>query len=241
MMRFVRPLDFGNEPLCMNRSQHFFRYLWRVNAVLIFIAAAAIAFGAGALFVGYLGGLAAGNREPASGLLVAGPQADPGLFLTGANLLPGTQVMRASLVVYRAGGGFSSGGYSDTRNLLFVAAGDKTARWLLPDHQHVITDSVDIMADEDDARLKRIVAAAALVRPSGDQRDAATGRLLLCDPAGRRIIDVANGVRKLHVASVLNGEVSLRYERDHHLMLVRFDAASLLQRGEEQVDVPQLR
>jgi hypothetical protein len=146
-------------------------------------------------------------------------------------------------VVYRAGGGFSSssgGGYSDTRNLLFIEAGDKTARWLLTDHQHVITESVDIMADEDDARLKRIVAVAAFVKPSGEQ-DAATGRLLLCDPAGRRIIAVADGVRKLHDASVINGEVSLLYERERHLMAAKFDGASLVKRGEEQVEVPQLK
>jgi hypothetical protein len=148
--------------------------------------------------------------------------------------------MRASLVVYRPGGGFSSGGYSDTPNLLFVEAGDRTARWLLPDHQHVIADRVDIIADEDDARLKRIVAAAALVKPFGEQRDAATGRLLLCDPAGRRIIDIASGVRKLHVASVLNGVVTLLYERERHLMVAKYDGASLVKRGEEQVDVPQL-
>jgi hypothetical protein len=227
----------------MTRSQRFFRYLWRVNAVLIFIAAAAIASGAAALFVGYLGGLVAGNREPEPGLLVAGPQPDPGLVLTGADLLPGTQVVRASLVVYRAGGGFSSssGGYSDTRNLLFIEAGDKTARWLLTDHQHVITESVDIMADEDDARLKRIVAVAAFVKPSGEQQDAAKGGLLLCDPAGRRIIAVADGVRKLHDASVINGEVSLLYERERHLMVARFDVASLAKRGEDQVEVPQLK
>jgi hypothetical protein len=239
-MRFVRPLDFGNEPLRMSRSQRFFRYLWRVNAVLIFIGAAAVASGAGALFVGSLGGLVTGNREPPSGLLVAGPQADPGLFLTEANLLPGTQVMRASLMASSGGGGFSSSGYSDTRNLLFVEAGDKTARWLLPDHQHVITESVDIMADEGDARLKRIVAAAAIVKASGERRDAATGRLLLCDPAGRRIVVVADGVRKLHVASVLNGEITLLYERDRRLMVARFDGASLVKRPEEQVEVPQL-
>jgi hypothetical protein len=88
MMRSVRPLDFGSELLRMNRSQGFFRSLWRVNAVLTFVAAAAVALVAGALLAGYLGSLVAGNREPAPSPLVAGPRADPGLFLTEASLLP---------------------------------------------------------------------------------------------------------------------------------------------------------
>ncbi len=225
----------------MSRSPRVFRYLWRVNAVLIFVAAGTVTLGAGALLIDYLRSLVTTKEEAPSGLLVAGPHADPGLFLTQATLLPGTRVMRASLMVDRAASGFSSGGHSDTRNLLFVETGDKTARWLLPDNQHVIEDTTDIVADEEDAKPKRIVAVAALVKPSVDPRDVAKGRLLLCDPAGRRIVEVAEGVRRLHVASLLNGEVSLLYERDRHLRVARFDAVSLAKRGEEQVDVPQLR
>jgi hypothetical protein len=224
----------------MNRSRRFFRYLWRANAVLIFVAAGVVTLGAGALLVGSLQGLMPGTRDESPGLLVAGPQADPGLFLTQATLLPGTRVMRASLMVDRAPSGFSSGGYSDTRNLLFVEDGDTTGRWLLPDNRQVIADTTDIAADEHDVRLKRIVAIAAVVRPSVDPRGAANGRLLLCDPAGRRVVEVAQGVRRLHVASVASGEVSLLYERGRRLIMARFDGASLAKRGEQQVDVPQL-
>jgi hypothetical protein len=148
--------------------------------------------------------------------------------------------MRASLVHHRSGG-FSSGGYSDTRNLLFVEAGDKSARWLLPDNRHVIVDNSDIFADANESRARHIVATAALVKPSADSSGVATGKLLLYDPAGRRIVEVAGGVRRLHVASILNGEVSLLYEQDRHLMVARFDPVSLVKRGEEQVEVPQLR
>jgi hypothetical protein len=225
----------------MSRSQRLFRYLWRVNAVLILVAAGAITFGVGALLVAEFGNRAAMKRESEAGLAVADPQADPRLSLAPAILLSGTQVMRAPLMLYRGGGGFSSGGYSETRNFLFVERGDKTARWLLPDNQHVISDNSDIVVDEDDPKAKHILASAALVKPATDQLDVAKGKLLLFDPAGKRIVEVADGVRKIHVASVVNGEVSLLYERDRRLVLARYDGASLTKLGEEQIDVPQLK
>ena len=225
----------------MNRSQRAFRYLWRANAVLIFVAASTVTLGAGALLAGFLRDLASTGQGPPSGLIQAGPEAAPGLFLTQATLLPGTLVMRASLIVDRASGGYSSsGGTSDTRNLLFVEAGEKAARWLLPDNRQVIVDSTDIMAGGCDSKLNRLVAVAALVKPSAEQRDVAKGQLLLADPSARRIVNVADGVRRLHVASLLDGEVWLLYERGRHLVRVSFDGASLAKRGEEQVDVPPL-
>lgn len=225
----------------MDRSQRAFRYLWRANAILIFVAAGAVTVGAGALVTGFLLDLATTEQGPPSGLIQAGPEAAPGLFLTQATLLPGTRVMRASLMVDRAAGGYSSsGGASDTRNLLFVEVGDKAARWLLPDNRQVIVDSTDIMAGGCDTKLNRLVAVAALVKPSAEQRDVAKGQLLLADPSARRIVKVADGVRRLHVASLLDGDVWLLYERDRHLVRVSFDGASLAKRGEEQVDVPPL-
>jgi hypothetical protein len=225
----------------MSRSQRVFRYLWRVNAVLILVAAGAITFGVGALLVAEFGSRAAMKREAEAGIAVAGPQADPRLSLAPATVLPGTQIIRAQLMLYRGGGGFSSGGYSETRNLLFVEPGEKQARWLLRDNQHVISDNPDIVVNEDDPKAKRILATAALVKPSADQLDVAKGRLILFDPAGKRIVEVADGVRKIHTASVVDGEVSLLYERDRRLVLARYDGASLARRSEEQIDVPQLK
>ncbi|SRR6266481_9223638 len=38
----------------MRRSQKLFRYLWRISAILILLAAGAITFGSGALLIGEL-------------------------------------------------------------------------------------------------------------------------------------------------------------------------------------------
>jgi hypothetical protein len=225
----------------MSRSQRLFRFLWRVNAFLILVAAGAITFGVGAFLVAEFGSRSAMKREAAAGLAVADPQADPRLSLAPAIVLSGTHVMRAQLVLYRGGGGFSSGGYSETRNLLFLEPGDKAARWLLPDNQHAITDNPDVVAHEDDEKEKRIVATAALIKAASDQLDVATGKLLLFDPPAKKIVEVAAGVRKIHVVSLVNGEISLLYERERRLVMARYDATTLLRRGEEQIDVPQLK
>jgi hypothetical protein len=89
-----------------------------------------------------------------------------------------------------------------------------TARWLLQDNNHVISESPDLMADEDGQRAKRALATAALVKPTSNDPEVSSGRLLLFDPPGRKVMEVANGVRKLHVASYTNGEITLLYERD---------------------------
>ena len=225
----------------MSKPQKFFRYLWRVNAVLIMVAAGAITFGVGALLVAEFGTRSAMRREAAAGPPIAGPEADPHLSLGQASLVPGTHVMRAQLLRYRSGGGFSSSGYSETSNILFLEPAEKTARWLLPDNQHVVSDNPDLIADEEDPKAKRTVATAALVKPATDDLDVVKGRLILFDPPGRRVVEVAEGVRKLHVASLAGGEVSLLYERDRRLVLATFDASSLAKRTEQEVDVPQLK
>ncbi len=94
----------------MMKSQKFFRYLWRINAVLILVAAGAVTFGVGALLVGEFGARAARSREAEAGIPVvaAGPNAR--LSLGRASVVAGTDVMRADLSLNRGGEGFSSGG-----------------------------------------------------------------------------------------------------------------------------------
>jgi hypothetical protein len=55
----------------MSKSQKLFRYLWRINAVLILFAAGAITFGVGALLIGEFGGRTARSREAEAGIPVA--------------------------------------------------------------------------------------------------------------------------------------------------------------------------
>jgi hypothetical protein len=222
----------------MRKSQNFFRYLWRVNAVLILLAAGAITFGVGALLVGEFGARAARNREAEAGIPVVAADSNAHLSLGRASVVAGTDVMRADLSLNRGGAGFSSGGYTETRNILFIEPGQKVARWLLPDNDHVIADSSDII-DDTDRNAKRMIATAVLVKSTMASPETAAGRLLLFDPPGRKIVEVASNVREIHLASLSGGELTILYERNRRFVLAAFDPGSLAKRREQEIDVPQ--
>ncbi len=235
------------------RSQTFFRYLWRIDAVLILLAAGAITFGVVALLVGEFGARAARNREAEAGIPVVAADSSAPLSLGRASAVAGTDVMRADLSLNRGGAGFSSGGYTETRNILFIEPGQKVARWLLPDNDHVRTrplnirkqesvgpkigDSSDI-TDDTDHNAKRMIATAVLVKATTGSPETAVGRLLLFDPPGRKIVEVASNVREIHLASLAGGELTILYERDRRLVLAAFDPRSLEKRREQEIDVP---
>jgi hypothetical protein len=225
----------------MSKAQRFFRYLWRVNAVLILVAAGAIAFAVGTLLVAEFGARSARRRVADAGPLVAGSESDPRLVLGSASVVAGTEFMRAELVLHRGGAGFSSGGYAEIRNVLFIEPGEKAGRWLLPDDDHVIAESFDLVTNEDDPKTKRTVATVALVKPSTGTPEAATGKLLLFDPSGRSVVEVADGVRESHVALLSGRELTILYERERRLILATFEPGSLTKRGEHTIDVPPLK
>ena len=221
------------------KSQKFFRYLWRIDAVLILLAAGAITVGVGALVAAEFGGRAAMRRNVQAGVPVATePRQD--LSLGRAEAIQGSAVLRADLTVSREGAGFSSGGYSETRNILFIDPAQKAAYWLLPDNDHVIGERSDVK-DEKDPRRERIVATAVLVKPRTDHPESATGRLLVFDPSGKNVIEVATEVRDLHVATLNGGDLTLLYERGRHLVSAVFDPLSLAKKREQEIDVPQLK
>lgn len=105
------------------KSQKFFRYLWRIDAVLILAATGIITLGVGSLLLEEFTGRAAGVRDARQGISVGAPESNMRLSLGRAVLVPGTNVMRADLVVNREGKGFnSSGGYAAiTRRGIFFS------------------------------------------------------------------------------------------------------------------------
>lgn len=221
------------------KAQKFFRYLWRIDAVLILFATGAIALGVGSLLFEEFGGRTANRRNAEAGVPVAaGPRVD--LLLGHAQAVPGTAVLRADLTVTRDGKGFSSGGYSETRNILFIDPAQKSAYWLLPDNDHVIRERSDVK-DERDLTRERIVATAVLVKPRNDQPESTTGKLLVFDSSGKNIVEVANDVRDLHVATLNGGDLTLLYERGRHLVSAAFDPLSLAKKRDQEIDVPQLK
>jgi hypothetical protein len=228
----------------MSKVQKLFRYVWRVNALLILVAAAGVSFAVVTLLWSEFGGSAARSR-----VFEAAPQlgsADSGerLFLAQVAVVEGTTILRGELVAQRSGSGFSSGsgGYSETRNILFVDNQSHPARWLLPDDDHVITTHPDVTTRAQDGRTAHPLASLALVKPAHADLEAADGTLLLFDPTGRNIQTIADGVRELHSAVLdAEGRITLLFERRRKYVLASFDAASLEKKEEHEVTVPALK
>jgi hypothetical protein len=215
--------------------------MWRLNAILIFIAAGAITFGVGTLLVTELGARSAWRNEAAAGPVVAGGDGDSKLVLGRASVVEGSNMMRAELTVYRSGAGFSSGGYSEVRNILFIEPGDTASRWLLPDHDHVITENSDVVKHDDQPKTSTTLATAVLVKKRGAVPEAADGKLLLFDPSGKNVVEVADAVRTIHAATLVHGDLAVLFERQRRLFLVSFDPVSLAKRREQEMSVPQLK
>lgn len=222
----------------MNKSQRFFRYLWRINAVLILVAAGSIIVGIAVLLAGEFGATTARNREAEAGIPVAAAADTGHLSLGRASLVPGTDVMRADLSLDRAAKGFSGGGYSETRNILFIDPAQKDGRWLLPDNDHIVTDTSDIIEDADH-NAKRLIATAVLVKAAIGSPETAGGTLLLFDASGSKVIEVASEVRELHLASLSGSQLTVLFERNRRLVVATFDPGSLAKRTEREINVPQ--
>jgi len=226
----------------MGKSQKFFRYIWRINSVLILLATGATTLGVGALLFQEFGYKAARVRQAEAGIGVTGPNAKPDLVLSRASVVQGTQVMRAELQRFSGEAKFSSGYNSETRNILFIEPGQKAAHWLLPDNDHVIVGSSDI-ADQDqkESGEKRVIVTAILVKSATESPEIALGRLLLFDPAGKRIVEVADHVRTIQVATINRGELSVLYVRDKRLFLDVYDPQSIGKLREQEIEVPQIK
>src|SRR4051794_40251752 len=100
----------------MNRTSRFFRQVWRVNALLILVAAAAATFGVCALVWSQFESNMRHHSADAAAPVVPGKQASRELRLGGLSPVDGTTLYRAVLSTPDHGvGSFSSGGYpSDT-------------------------------------------------------------------------------------------------------------------------------
>lgn len=224
----------------MSSSQEFFSKLWRVNAVLILVAAGAITFGVAALLVGEFRARNAQTRDAEAGIPVAAAaDSKAPLTLGNTSLVPGTNVIRAELLLDRGGKGFSSGGYIEPRNMLFIEPSGKAGRWLLPDNDHTLTEISDVSDGSGGASdsVKRVIATVVLVKSTTDSPETTAGRLLLFDPSGRTIVEVANGVRRLQLASLSGGDLNILFERNRRLVLAAFDPVSLAKRREQEIDL----
>jgi hypothetical protein len=214
------------------RSAKFFRIIWRLDAILILLIAAAALFGVISLFVSEIRSNARQREAAAAAPPVAANAEKNVLRLGGLAQIEGTTVFRASLTS-RKGGGVefsSSGGYeNETHNILFIDAADGNARWLLPSNHELITFDTNVSGND----TKGPIATVVLVD---------TGRLLLFDPAAKHINEVATGVHDVDGVTLMSGgPIAVLYESNRRYHLATFDRASLAKISEREVNVPQLK
>lgn len=219
-----------------------FRDLWRTNAFLVSFAVVVIAILVGYFALNDLGWKSARGREAEAGVQIAPADSKDKLTLGTAEVVAGSAVLRADLFVSRDGG-FSSGGSgisSETRNVLFIDPADKAAHWLLPDNDHVVAATLDI-EDEKDPNIKRVIATAFFVKPIVEESEATTGRLILANSSGGKVVEVSNDVKDVQVAALNAGEVILLFERNRRLVSSAFDPTSLAKKREQEIEIPQLK
>lgn len=220
------------------RAGRFFRYVWRINGVLVL---AALSVALIAVVASYLSDLTRRNvRQGADAQAVTDDRSEAPLRLEPPRTVAGTRILRAELVRSVSTSKFgSSGETSETHNILFIEPVSGTSRWLLKTHDEIVSHTEDIRPATDAREERTPLASIALVKRSADE--AAPGELLVFDPTGAEIVSVGDGIRRIQAAFASGSEFLVVFERDAKYHVARFDAASRRKLGEAQIRVPALR
>ena len=155
----------------------------------------------------------------------------------GFAAVEGTDVFRASL--NEPGSGYSSSGYSGTtRNILFIDK-DGKGRWLLPDHTQEIAEHPVARTETYGQPTEPAIATFALVKPSAPETQ--DGRLLLFDPTGRSIQEVAKDVAGVEATTYTKDEIAVLYRLRGSYMLSAFQRSTLAKVRDTPVTVPVIK
>jgi len=224
------------------KTGRFFRYLWRLNAVLISLAAGGVCVVAATVVLSELSCGAQRRRAVEAAPTVVTDASDK-LYLGPVHAVEGSDVLRGDLLARDDMLGIGSSGYrAETRNILYLDTQSTEARWLLPDSARIIAEETTVWSADESARSRRPIAQLALVKPKTADLELAVGALLIFDPSGRRLTTVAEGVRVLNHASLLDHDTILvLYERGRRYARALVDARTFEVKGVHDVAVPELR
>ena len=228
------------------KLQTFFHWVWRLDAILIFIAAAAASFTVIAFLISNIGGSIRGrDRQPQTEAppVAAGKEATE-LHLGGLVPIEGTMTFKANLSSERRGTkmGYSSGDSSDVRNILFIDFATGRARWLLPSNKELITRDLEVADASLQGGVRPPAAEVVLAKPDSPNRDVEDGRLLLLDPTAQKVTEIATGVHDVDSATVTPaGQIAILFESQRKYQLAFFDRSSLAKVKQSEVIVPRLQ
>ena len=220
-----------------------FRWLWRANAVAIFLVALAALFSMAWFMVDMMEDSRRRHAEAqAAPAIRPGDTNDPSASLRLGAPFPvtGTQVLRANLesVEGRTSGMSGSSDDTETRNVLFIDTATGAGRWLLPTHRRVIVSAETVYASDDPGSHGPPVGALVLVK---DDEDAETGDLLVFNGPATTIVPLS-GVRAYHSSTATEGnQLIVVFDRGGKYVLARFETPSMRKLSETEIRVPDLR
>ena len=184
-------------------AHRFFRIVWRINAIVLLIAAAAALVILSIAAVG-LGGEMLRAKVRSDAVKVAGQRVETSRYqFEGFELLPGTSVLRAPLVVYESYGFASSGGGRAARNYLYYDSRTRNAHWLLQGNEKLISWNCALKTSPTPPESPRFLAALYAVVESDSDHDGQLSSsdqsfVLLTDAAGvqqTRILDRVSSIQ----------------------------------------------
>jgi hypothetical protein len=228
----------------MNRSSRFFRQVWRVNALLILVAAAAATFGIGTLIWSQIENNIRRGSAQAVAPVVPGKQTTGELRLGSLSPVEGTTLYRAVLSVPDRSVSFSSGGdSSETRNILVVDSATATSHWVLPTDKELIVYNEEVSRHETaDTPAGRPVATVLLVKTNSPNAEAEEGRLLISDPAATDVRELVAGVRMVYGVSLsATGQIVIMFEQKRTFHMAIVDAGTRRLVSDRIVAVPALK
>ena len=185
------------------KTERFFLWVWRVNALILLVLAVAALIGSGAL--AYNVGIFAGRERAAEQVTRIGGTDLVGeeLKLGSFHVIPGTDFLYAELAApSRYIGSGSSDGLGTARNLLFFDTKTKTAHWLFNDNSSellswrmVYDEPRRSMTEEKESQLRVVGMILHLRAAAADEPNAnRPAKLVLVSPDGTHLVTLVESI-----------------------------------------------
>ena len=222
------------------RAAKFFRYLWRVNAIVIFLAAAALTVGTlYVLFDSFAG--SSRRAEPQPPTVVK--ERDKELKLGTLTAVAGTTVLQANLATSGGKGigsmGSSDYGAGDVRNVLTLDTMTGGAKWMFPTHAQVIVSRTLEREGRTNNDLLPILDVR-FVKAIRDEQTDTDGRLVISDPAATRVVTIAEHINRIEDVTLVNDNALIVCQRADHYVLITVDPKTLAKTNERDVVIPKI-
>jgi len=211
----------------MNRPR-FFRSLWRINAVIIFLIGVGIVCVTGYALVSEL---VRHHGDTAAPPVAKDVKTQEELRFGAPFPVSNTRFVRIDLNATVPEVAMSSSERVQVRNLLTIDMLSGVARWLLPTHQQKIAEREDV-GETNEAPIATVVRVAPL-DDNGDDT------LYVTDPSGEHVRQVATHVSSI-TGEVKSGasEISIIYESHGRYHCLKYDTAAFAAHGDHEIVIP---